>query len=274
MTSIGLIAMDMDGTLLNSRQELTAGNVAALKAAEAQGVKLAICSGRAPGDNALFALENGLEHCAILSLNGGYCLENPTEPPFANHVMDVETAQYSIKLLRELDISFGCFLQNRIGIFYGSRQKEPICWGSHGDGPLAPRIFHDWETLERLLPDGLNKLVAIEEQEPARLQAARQALAAQEKLDVTSSWAANLEIMPVGIGKGGAVRELAEKLGLKASQVMTLGDYDNDLSMIDYAGYGIAMGNASASVKAAAKYETLTNDEDGVAAAIKRFVLR
>lgn len=274
MKSIGLIAMDMDGTLLNSRQELSAGNVTALKAAEAQGVKLAICSGRAPGDNALFALENGMEHCAILSLNGGYCMENPTDAPFANHVMDDVTARRSIKLLRDLDISFGCFLQNRIGIFYGARQKQPVSWGSHGDGPLAPQVFHDWETLERLLPDGLNKIVAIEEAEPERLEAAHQTLMALGRLDVTSSWVANLEIMPAGIGKGGAVRELAQKLGLEASQVMALGDYDNDLSMIAYAGYGIAMGNASASVKAAAKYETLSNDEDGVAAAIERFVLR
>ena len=75
MNDIKLIALDMDGTLLNSRQQLTDGNVNALKAAEAMGVKLAICSGRAPGDNALFALENGLDRCAILSLNGGYCLE-------------------------------------------------------------------------------------------------------------------------------------------------------------------------------------------------------
>ena len=79
--------------------------------------------------------------------------------------------------------------------------------------------------------------------------------------------------MPQGVSKGRAVKELAEKMGIGPDQVMTVGDFDNDLSMIEYAGYGTAMGNATPKVKAAAKYETLTNDEDGVAAAIRKYVL-
>ena len=79
--------------------------------------------------------------------------------------------------------------------------------------------------------------------------------------------------MPQGVSKGRAVKELAEKMGIGPDQVMTVGDFDNDLSMIEYAGYGIAMGNATPKVKAAAKYVTLTNDEDGVAAAIRKYVL-
>ena len=88
MKPIRLIAMDMDGTLLNSRQELSAGNVAALRAAEEKGVKLAICSGRLPGDIAAFAVESGLTDCALLSLNGAYCLGGPGKAAFANHVLD------------------------------------------------------------------------------------------------------------------------------------------------------------------------------------------
>ena len=77
MKPIRLIAMDMDGTLLNSRQELSAGNVAALRAAEEKGVKLAICSGRPAGDSGMFAVTHGFDQMAILSLNGGYCLDRP-----------------------------------------------------------------------------------------------------------------------------------------------------------------------------------------------------
>ena len=92
-------------------------------------------------------------------------------------------------------------------------------------------------------------------------------------LEITSSWADNYELMPQGVSKGRAVKELAEKMGIGPDQVMTVGDFDNDLSMIEYAGYGTAMGNATPKVKAAAKYVTLTNDEDGVAAAIRKYVL-
>lgn len=273
MKNIKLIAMDMDGTLLNSQQKLTAGNVAALKAAEAVGVKLAICSGRAPGDNAMFALENGLDNCAILSLNGGYCMETPTANAFANHTMDEATARAVIQYLRELDITFGCFLQNNIGIFPSKRQTKPVIWGNHGSGEIAPKHFYDLEALETLMVGGLNKIVCIETEEPERLAEAQRRLRLLPLLDVTTSWPNNLEMMPIGIGKGGAVREMAERLGLTPAQVMTLGDYDNDLSMMAYAGYSVAMGNASPNVLAAAKYRTLTNDEDGVAAAIQRFVL-
>lgn len=81
MKPIRLIAMDMDGTLLNSRQELSAGNVAALRAAEEKGVKLAICSGRPAGDSGMFAVTHGFDQMAILSLNGGYCLDRLSARP-------------------------------------------------------------------------------------------------------------------------------------------------------------------------------------------------
>ena len=67
-----LIAMDMDGTLLNSEQKISLENAKVLREAREQGIKLAICSGRSPGDIAMFALENDLQDCALLSLNGTY----------------------------------------------------------------------------------------------------------------------------------------------------------------------------------------------------------
>ena len=85
---VSLIAMDMDGTLLDSRQRLTPGNLAALRKAQAAGIHLAICSGRLPGDVAMFLDEAGLPDCAILSLNGAYCLN------------DVWRASFSTILLR------------------------------------------------------------------------------------------------------------------------------------------------------------------------------
>lgn len=118
----------------------------------------------------------------------------------------------------------------------------------------------------------MNKFVCIE-QDSEKLHALGRLLETLPGLEITSSWADNYELMPRGVSKGRAVQELAEQMGIGPDQVMTLGDFDNDLSMIEYAGFGTAMGNASPRVKAAAKYVTLTNDEDGVAAAIRKFVL-
>ena len=82
-----------------------------------------------------------------------------------------------------------------------------------------------------------------------------------------------LEILNKQVNKGQAVRILAEQLGITADEVMAVGDQENDLAMLSYAGYGVAMGNAIESVKQQARYQTATNAEDGVAQAIQRWAL-
>lgn len=82
-----------------------------------------------------------------------------------------------------------------------------------------------------------------------------------------------LEILPKGVSKASALRELVEDLGLSADQVMAIGDAPNDIEMLNYAGLGVAMGNASETIKRLADQVTVTNDEAGVAQAIHQFVL-
>jgi len=90
---------------------------------------------------------------------------------------------------------------------------------------------------------------------------------------ITSSMPTNLEINAPGATKGGGIRRLAEHLGLKREQTMAMGDGENDFSMILEAGIGVAMKNGRPDLCKAADYITDTNDEDGVASAIYRFVL-
>ncbi|MEG0047649.1 MAG: Cof-type HAD-IIB family hydrolase [Clostridia bacterium] len=269
---IRLIAMDMDGTLLNSKQEISAENLSALKDAQKAGIAIAICSGRLPGDSGRFMLEAGLKECAILSLNGAYCIEKPLGKAYANHCLTPLSLEHSLTLLGQQQTCFGCFLQNRIVIIDPLEQLDDSAWASRMHGEGAPMIAHGMEALNQRRDEGVNKIVYYES-EPEKLRSMRVCLEAIDGIEVTSSWAQNLEIMPKGVNKGGAVREMAERLGLNASQVMTFGDYDNDESMIAYAGLGVAMGNAMESVKRVAKHVTLTNDENGVAVCIRRFAL-
>src|SRR5690606_3526903 len=85
---------------------------------------------------------------------------------------------------------------------------------------------------------------------------------------------ATLELFHAACSKADGVRRLAATLGIDAAAIMACGDGSNDLEMLQFAGLGVAMGNASDRVKAAADFVTATNDEDGVALAIERFVLR
>ena len=83
----------------------------------------------------------------------------------------------------------------------------------------------------------------------------------------------NFEVMNKGVSKGNAVKILADYYGINSEQVICIGDSENDLSMIKFAGLGVAMGNGSQVVKEAAQYITDSNNCDGVAKVIEKFVL-
>lgn len=272
---IRLIVMDMDGTLLNSAGQVSPGNREALQSARDAGIHLAIGSGRSPGDIAAFAVENGLNDCALLSLNGGYCQLTPNAPAFANHTFSDETVELLQSLLRPTQTTYGFFAQNAVAVFENGATVNENLWFSHMEGPYAPVLLRGEDGFQsmRLTCHGVNKLMCAASTQQAMDEVLHR-LQPLDDLDLFMSWPLNLEIMPKGIGKGLAVRELAEHLGLSASQVMALGDYDNDLSMMEYAGWSVAMGNACETLRLAARYSTLSNDEDGVAYAIRQYALK
>jgi Cof subfamily protein (haloacid dehalogenase superfamily) len=226
------------------------------------------------GDSSLFALDAGLESCYILSLNGAYCLERPGAEAYASHTLSGEALHGCLKVLEEYDVTYGCFRWNQMVSMPSTRQVRQEYWGAHKDRPGAPVYSYGREALDQAIPQGIAKVVYMEDESMDRLEEIRQRLLLIPGLDVTSSWPDNLELMPKGVHKGAAVKELAERLGITAANVMAIGDYDNDISMIAYAGCGVAMGNASQAVERAAKHVTLSNGEDGVTEAIERFALQ
>ena len=102
---------------------------------------------------------------------------------------------------------------------------------------------------------------------------AKEELKKYEDLEVVSSSPSNFEVMNKGTSKGRAVKVLADILNINREEVMCLGDSENDLSMIEFAGLGVAMGNAEEFLKEKADYITDTNENDGVAKAIEKFIL-
>lgn len=267
---IRLIAMDMDGTLLNSRQEISEGNVRALRMARERGVHIALCSGRCCGDNRSFAEHYGLGDVAILSLNGAYCLLPGQSEPYESHAFTPDALAQCLALLKVLGNDYGCFSANRIVYVFSSERSQLNQWVGRLWTKHAPECLYGADALGQL--QTVNKFIYVDN-DPAHLEESRERFRRIDGLNVTSSWYNNLEIMPVGADKGAAVRGLAKRLGIPLEQVMTFGDNDNDLGMIECAGLGVAMANANERVKSAAKYVTLTNDEDGVADAVSRFVL-
>lgn len=273
MNQIRLIAMDMDGTLLDDEQQIPQENLKALRLAMARGARIAICSGRSASDVSYFASDAGLEDCFVLSLNGACCLEAPHREPYSVHTIPPAIVDRATRILLQQRVTFACFQTNRVIVLQNDENINKLNWGTHVARGNANAYAYGEDALDRFKSEGICKLVYIDEDLAPRIERIRQELEPIEGLFVTSSWSNNLELMPEGIGKGVALRELAQRLGIAREQVMALGDYDNDLDMIEYAGCGIAMGNGSERVKKAARYVTLTNEENGVAEAIRKFVL-
>ena len=153
---IKLIAMDMDGTLLNSKQQVSPGNAAALQRAHEQGVHLAICSGRPVGDIGLFALENGLQNCTLLSLNGTYCATGIEEAPFANHCFAPSALERMVDVMERSGELFACFSSNTVvGFDSVSGRRWDGIMTPHND-PRSSVLIKGREGLAHVWQDGVN----------------------------------------------------------------------------------------------------------------------
>lgn len=273
---IRLIAMDMDGTLLDGQaRAIPPENVCALRLAAQQGIRLALCSGRLPDDAGFFAVDAGLD-MAVLALNGGCVLDVPLGPIRRSRFIEADAMARLKALLDASGLLYGMFCENALAVSHAEKGGDPaLMWGAYilragSRGTIA----YGPEATRALLSRGVNKLVVIDEQRTGALSQLRADIAREiPQAEVSSSWENNLEINPRGVNKGEALAALAEGLGIPMGQVMALGDNDNDVPMLRCAGYGVAMGNASPAALAAAGYVTLSNNRHGVAAAVRALAL-
>ena len=131
-----------------------------------------------------------------------------------------------------------------------------------------------YRTVDEMTPEmNIIKMMMIDEPEVLDPAIAKLPLHFTEKYTTVKSTPFYYEIMNKNASKGNALAKLADHLGLNKNEVMAIGDNENDFSMIDYAGIGVAMGNATENVKTIADVHTTSNDEDGVAQIIEKMVL-
>jgi Cof subfamily protein (haloacid dehalogenase superfamily) len=271
---VRLIAMDMDGTLLNDDCRIPEENIRAMREANEAGIRLAIVSGRVPEDISYFMSDAGFLDCFVLGLNGGYCLDKPHGEAIFTHYMADGDVEKCISILESERVTYSAFGRSHVAISRPfATGKELDHWGTNltRKGHLLYTYGMDGILAQREL--GTNKIVYIDREDPARLARIREQIEKISGVEVTSSWNNNIEIMPRDVHKGTALAMLSNRLHMEQSQVMAIGDNDNDIPMLKWAGYGVAMGNASGGARAAAEFETGDNENAGVAKAIRRFAL-
>ena len=273
MKEIRMIASDMDGTLFNSKQEISDRNAAAILSAQKKGVLFALCTGRISQFGALHVNFKGIS-CPVIGANGGGIWDDAEKKIVSSHPILAQVAVEVDELLHHYGVVYYAFTADNI-VSCDEKINHPNA--SWKDGVMT-------KTYGMPFGGGREKMrKAVGKEKTFKFFVARQPDDIHAKLAedlrkikgiyVTASGKNSFEIMKDGVNKCSGVEELAAMHGIPMENVMTLGDYDNDMPMIRAAGLGVAMGNALEKVKAAADYVTDTNDNDGVGKAIERFVL-
>jgi len=262
MADIKLIALDLDGTLLTTDKKLTNRTKATLKAAREQGVKVVLTTGRPLKAMDFFLKElgtDGHDDEYTITFNGGLVQKNTGE------ILD-KTVFY--EETEKLGIPLDAISE---GTVYQIQSDQESLYAQFNPAlTFVPTAFEDLSSQVTY-----NKCVTAFPQES--LDAAIQKISPElyDQYEIFKSRELLLEWSPKNVHKATGLSKLIEYLGIDQSQVMACGDEANDLSMIEWAGLGVAMQNAVPAVKAVANVVTpMTNDEEAVAWAIEKYVLK
>lgn len=267
---IDLIAIDMDGTLLDPDHLLTPRVLEAVAAARARGTRVVLATGRPFSGAQRYLHELGIrsddDHC--ICFNGTVVQTVATRQTLVEFPLALDDYLYCEAVARELGVSFHAMDDD--GMFTANADISPytVLDAYLTSSPLRYRAVEDMDPGLRF-----RKLMMIGPAEQLDALIPKLPAGMTQRYAVLKSAAYFLEIFDRHAGKGPALQKLATHLGIPGERIMAIGDQENDLSMLGFAGISVAMGNAIPAVKAAAKYETASNREDGVALAIERFVL-
>jgi Cof subfamily protein (haloacid dehalogenase superfamily) len=272
--NIRLIVCDLDGTLLNSRKLISPENLAAVREARSRGIFVTICSGRV--HPMLEAYSRTLDiQGPLIAANGGVIFDTQSGQIVYRKLADGEKIYHLLRF---------CFEHGMDHIVVSSR----ACWYSENSrrirrfeqyneiakaDKLQPMILRRFGgDYRKALADEIYKVLisGLSPQEEALTEAYIHSIG---DLSNTSSEPDLLDVSAAGVNKGEGVRILAERLSLVKEQICVFGDYWNDIPMLEAAGLPIAMGNGDSRVKASALAITGSHDEDGVASAIKKYIL-
>ncbi|WP_409300589.1 phosphoglycolate phosphatase [Peribacillus sp. SCS-155] len=241
---IKLIALDLDGTLLNGVGEISELNRKAVKEAEQKGIIVILTTGRPY----LFCrkIANSLQLSSYLvTVNGSEIFDHKGHL-IERHILSNNLIQWMWDLTKEYNAGF---------------------WATSIDDVWRGEMPVDIEAHEWL------KFGFIVEDNKVRMEI-NNLLAANAHLELSNSKPTNIEVNAAGINKARALEKVCGLLGCNMENVMAIGDSLNDMAMIKAAGFGVAMGNAQDNVKDTADWITESNENDGVAIAIQQWILR
>ena len=263
-----LIAMDLDGTLNNDQKIITEKTKQALMDAQKAGIRLALASARpSPGlykERDILRLQ---DHQGILmSYNGGRIVDAESGKVLFETSMDLDETKQVLRQLEKLPVT--PILDDGVQFYVTDKNGFKVDYECKNNNMVCSEVENLADFLE-FAP--IKILMSVQPEELIQVQ---QTIADMlpETLTVVQTAAFYLEVIPKVINKGQGIRDICSVLGIQPEAVISFGDAANDIPMLRAAGVGVAMGNASEAVKAAADLVTLSNNEDGIAAALAKLL--
>lgn len=271
--NIKMILLDLDGTLLDSHKKISPENYAALERAAQNGALIVPCTGRFYG--AMPEEIRGLPFVRyVITINGAEIFDTETDSCLHREDISLERGLELFDFMDDLPVIYDCF-QDGWGWM---DEKFYAVIDDYIDDPhinhMAKNKRTPLENFKKVIGERgrpIQKTQMFFGDLTARARALEELPRQLPDLSVTSSLTMNIELNSKNAHKGRALEVLCEILDIPTAQTMSFGDGSNDTSMILSAGIGVAMENAIPELKAAANYVTTSNDENGVAAALKHF---
>jgi len=269
MTTVRMIATDLDGTLLRPGGALADRTRAALRACMDAGIGVVLVTGRPPRTVAALAEQIGKGVSAICS-NGALVADFATGKTTVVHEFTPEDARRIVRQLRPVLPDTGFAIESGEAVWRDS-EFRPGAFGSDDGDPV--RMVEAWDEMWARAGRAV-KILARSTTLTADEMMAAAGAAVSVPCEISHSGGTGLvEIAPPGATKATALAWLCGERGIEAGDVLAFGDMPNDLQMLQWAGTGCAVANAHPDVLAAAARTTLANDQDGVAHALEQLLL-
>ena len=272
-----MVCIDMDGTLLGKGRNISEKSKEIIKKAHEKGVEIVVTTGRIYNNAAYFSHILGVKS-PVIAANGAIVRENNNNIIYEEYIPTVDCLEI-IKVLDKNKISFQFYTTDTIycSNLISKMATELFMTKQIGYEMLKIKYImvdkiEKWEDILKNNEGKMTKCIAISPK-ARKIESVKKALKKVKNITIYGSGKRSIEINYKEVSKGNAVKVLGEYYGISSDEIMCIGDNENDISMIKYAGLGVAMGNAIEEVKAVADFVTETNKEEGVALAIQKFII-
>ncbi len=262
-----VLVLDIDGTLVNSQKEITPATKQAIWDILDRGHKVMLASGRPLPGMRRFERELELPERGglVMASNGAKIIDSKTGEIVYQKLLPLSLVPGLYEYAKEHSCGLITFLgENSISAF---EPDEYVIYEAKING-ITIRQVENWPEFVNF---DINKCIVTAEPKKAAVCEKELQLLFGDKANIFRSDPFFIEVVPLGVDKALSLEQMLVEIGMTREQTVCCGDGFNDITMIQYAGVGVAMGNAQLPVKEVADYVTATNDEDGIVEVIRKF---